>query len=130
MAEFAALHVDQKSQILALFPLDFIRRQSVSGIRKDTPMDAAALTASLHIQIAMRRERLDEAASRENVSSCFEWKSRLSKKKRGANVLKVRKAQGNGAFGVSDFVIWFRQPASIAAIRRTRRPRPVVELPR
>ena len=42
--------------------------------------------------------------------------------KRGANILKVRKAQGNGAFGVSDFVIWFRQPASIAAIRRTRRP--------
>lgn len=35
--------------------------------------------------------------------------------KRGANVLKVRKAQGEGAFGVSDFVVWFRQPASLAA---------------
>jgi len=41
--------------------------------------------------------------------------------KRGANVLKVRKAQGNGAFGVSDFVVWFHQPASIAAVRRPRR---------
>jgi len=35
--------------------------------------------------------------------------------KRGANVLKVRKTNGNGAFGLSNFVVWFRQPTSSVA---------------
>jgi hypothetical protein len=36
---------------------------------------------------------------------------------RGRNVLKIKKTDGDGAFGLSYFVIWFRQPASLGASR-------------
>lgn len=41
----------------------------------------------------------------------------------GTNTLKFRKVNGDGGWGMSDFVIWFRQPATDPSVRR---PRPTV----